>query len=342
MKDNVNIVSAMSLPAFWDQHFKGQIFFSSAFLAHLSKTNPADQKCFFGCKGSSVSVGGTIYSTKLSFCLGPLCFSSPVYICGIPMVYGSQAGFVPESCIADAAEAMDSIKPGFQIIIGLRQPMGYVKGWSWKRHLITVDIKNNWENFPQYMEAMRSDYRKQIAASRKKWKDVKIELKKGGDFTIRDYELFMDLHRSTKDKSNPLSMEFFRQIPIEHIYIKANHNGIELGWALLIPDDRILHLLFLGYDIPRNNKYDTYLNLLIESIKYTIENKYVSLKMGQTAELIKMRTGGTPSERYMLVRHTNPIINQIIKKTDIFNMRKYYQPLHVFKASENDLKKGLV
>lgn len=334
MTDQSKITDYKKLPSFWDGHFYGNIFLGSAFVRHLAATNPARQYCFHFGEGTSQITAGTIYRTRLPFCLGPVCISAPVSVCGIPMVYGSRAGFIPESDFVRAVEAMEGSWPGFQMVVGLSRRGDAVPGWSWKRHLITVGLDIGWNDFTGYLEAMRSDYRKQIMTSRRKWKGIRIDLQKGADFDDKDYLLFLDMYRAARDKSIPLSVEFFRQIPIEHRYLKAFDGKGNLGWALLIPEGQVLHLLYLGYDIPRNREFDIYINLLLESVKYAIENKYKRLEMGQTAELIKMRIGGIPAERHILVRHTNPAINQIIKRTDIFNFRKHYPPLHVFKADD--------
>ncbi|MBI5806433.1 GNAT family N-acetyltransferase [candidate division TA06 bacterium] len=251
------------------------------------------------------------------------------------MIYGSQAGFAPEENLSVAAQAFDDGRyKGFQWIVGLKQRGGDITGWSWKRFLLTVDIRVRWDDFGQYLASMRSDYRKQIAASLKKGKDTKFIQHTGNEFTDEDYKLFMAVHKAAKDDSDPLLKEFFRLFPVKHHYIKMRCGDSVLGWALLVPDGKDLHLLYIGYDVSKNNKFDTYVNLLLGSVRYAIENKYSCLKMGQTAELTKMRLGGTPSERYLLVRHSNLFVNWIISKTDIFNFRKYYPVLHVFKTRE--------
>ena len=327
-------VALESLPVGWDDLFSGNSLFNSKkFLAHLELTNPVSQRYFYYNSSSGHGTAGTLYLTNLSFRLGPLCLSSPVTVCGIPMIYGSQAGFAPEESISRAAEALNEGGwPGFQWIVGLKYRRGEITGWSWKRFLITVDFHVKWDDFGQYLASMRSDYRKQIVASLKKQESITFIKHKGDGFTDSDYKLFIDIHRKANDKSIPLSKEFFKQFPENHYYVKALWNNSVLGWALLVPDGDEIYLLYIGYDVSQNKKYDVYINLLLESIRFAIDNKFNCLKMGQTSELTKMRLGGMPSERYFLVRHTNHFINRVIKKTDIFNFRKHYPLLHVFKS----------
>lgn len=323
----------LDIPEGWDDLSWGvRLFNSRIFLRHLHLTNQVGQKYFLKLEKGNLVFGGTVYRTMLPFCLGPVSVGAPVSVCGVPMVYGSQAGFAPPMNIREAAKAMDAAWPGFQMIAGLEERTDDIPGWSCKRYLITVDFMNGFEDFGQYLGAMRSDYRKQVAASLRKWQDVKIEKKRGCDFDADDYRMFLDMYNTAKDKSRPLGINLFRNMPVAHQYIKCSYEGRNLGWCLLLPENGNLYLLYLGYEININARYDIYINLLLESIKYTIENGYKRLRMGQTAELIKMRLGGVSSERYILVRHTNPVVNQIIKHTDIFNFRKHYPKLRVFKS----------
>jgi hypothetical protein len=321
------------IPAGWDALFEGNgLFNSRVFLTHLFNTYPVPQAYYYGSFRSGVATAASFYRTKLPFRLFNLTFGAPVSVCGIPMVYGSQAGFAPESRPEEVARQFDKIWKGFQMIVGLKGKGPEVPGWNWKRYLITVTFYNKWASFPHYLDAMRSDYRKQVKTSLKKWGKVETKVQDARQFTKHDYELFVALHRSADDKTNPLPLEFFQKLPVPHSFIKGFYRGRLLGWALVLPEGRELHLLYMGYDLASNLEYDIYANLLIEAIKYSIDNNYLSLKMGQTAELIKMRLGGSPQERYILIRHTNPVMNEIIKRTDIFNFRRHYPPLRVFKT----------
>lgn len=338
MADNIKgepivLTDPEKIPLGWDDLFAdNRLFNSKAFLKHLHRTNPVFQKYYYSDANSGLALAGTLYLTTLPFRLGPLCLSYPVTVCGIPMIYGSQPGFSPEEAVPAAAKALErSGWPGFQWVVGLSARTADVPGWCWKRFLTTVNIPVQWNGFGQYLEAMRSDYRKQVMASLRKKSGLEISSHTGNSFSDPQYDLFLQVHRAAGDKTIPLSKSFFKDFPIDHHYIRLSCRGTDLGWALLVSDGSEAYLLYIGYDMAENNKFDTYINLLLESIKYAIGEGYKILKMGQTAELIKMRLGGVPSERYILVRHTNPIINEIVKRTDILNYRKHYPLMHVFK-----------
>lgn len=326
------IDNPIAIPSGWEDLFTGnKLFNSKIFLSHLFNTYSVTQSYYYSLSQSGVETAASFYRTKVPFRLIKLSFGAAVSVCGIPMVYGSQAGFGPEAKLEDIASQFDKAWNGFQMVVGLKERGPDIPGWSWKRYLITVSFYNKWQSFANYLNDMRSDYKKQIKASLKKWNKTEIILQSGREFSEKDYDLFIALHRSANDKNVPLSPEFFKNIPVPHIFIKGYHGDRMLGWALVLPEETELHLLYMGYDLASNLEYDTYVNLLVETIKYSIDNKYQCLKMGQTAELVKMRLGGMPHERYILVRHTNPVINEIIKRTDIFNYRKHHPPMHVFK-----------
>jgi len=325
------------LPVHWDEAFGGHPLKSRPFLKHLALQNPVNQKYFWETDQKGV-LAGCIFRANIPFVLNRLVIYRQASFCGIPMPFGVEPGFAPAREVDKVAEIMNGAWPGFQIIHGLSEKGEEIPGWTWKRHLLAVDFPVNFKNFDEYLQKLRHNYRKLINRSMRKWGDISVKGQSHDAFDDAEYNLYLSVLGRQKYKTEALGIGFFRNIPVEHYFIKAYLGTRLVGWILLVPYGADLYTLFLGIDRELNNNYDTYFNIFLETIKYAIENGFSRIRFGQTAELTKLRLGGVPLERYMLVRHTNPVVNQIIKKTDIFNYRKHYPPQHIFKTSERQYR----
>lgn len=323
-----------NLPPWWDEHFTCHPLLNRLFLEHLNKTNKIPQKYFWQKNDNDSFVAGCMCRGQLPFRLWGINILRDVSLCSIPMPLGFDPGFSPETGLEVIVQAMDQAWPGFQMILGLKKSGISVPGWSVKRHFLSVDIPINFKNFDDYLGRFRHVYRRPIITSLKKWQGVKTTIVSKEQFTKKDYSLYIQLLKKLDFEYDALSYEFFRNMPLDHFFIKAHKDGEILGWIAIAKVENMYYPLFVGIEQKRNSEYDTYINIFIETIKSAIEKGIDVVRMGQTAELTKMRLGGFPSERYILVRHTNPFINWIIKNTDIFNYRKHYPPLHLFKTSE--------
>jgi len=324
------------LPASWDDVFCNQPLMNRVFLTHLHRTNPLIQRYFWEDPDSADKLCGAICEALIPFRIGRFAFYSKGVFCSIPMPLGFEPGFAPIEKLKDVVGIMGRQKKGFQMIMGLGGEMPELKGWSWKRHYIAVNIRTNFKNFEEYLDNFRHVYRRPLKQSISKWERVNITLSQGDAFGRKDYDLYLAVLKKQGQTYSALPMDFFKCIPIEHYFIKAYHGEALLGWIVVIPYGKKLYPLFVGIDYKYNKRYDTYFNILTEAVKYAIKNRIDEVKMGQTAELAKIRLGGIPQEVHFLVRHTNPIMNLIIGRTDIFNYRKRYKPFRVFKTFGNN------
>lgn len=268
--------------------------------------------------------------------LGPIVVKPKAAFCSLPMPYHSEEGFSPVDSVKAITTLMDELWPGLQLIVGLKRRGENVRGWSWKRQLVTVSQSLNHKSFDDYTRAMRSRYRNKLIARRRKWEDVEISSHDGQNFDTKEYGLYIDLLKNVKYPTEVMSYDFFREMPVPHIFLKAQHQNIALAWALLIPFGKELYMLFCGINRKHRNQYDSYHNILCEVVKYGIEKGYNKIHYGQTAEVAKIEIGGVPEERYMLMRHTNPQINRLIAKTHIFGNRMNNPVQRVFNVQKID------
>jgi predicted N-acyltransferase len=252
------------------------------------------------------------------------------------MPFGIEAGFAPSDKVEAAVGLMDNAWPGFQIILGLPKRGPDIPGWSWKRHLPGVVFRCGYRDFGEYLAGLRHNYRKLVNRSLRKWNGIRVSLSDGSDFGEVEYRQYLSVLGRQRFRTEALDKGFFVGIPVDHVYIKAYSGPSLISWILLVPFGSELYALFLGVDRTHNEEHHSYFNIFLETIKYAIGRGYRVIHFGQTAEFAKMRLGGEPVERYILVRHTNRAINAVIRSTDIFNYRIHQPDMHVMKRDGRD------
>ena len=71
---------------------------------------------------------------------------------------------------------------------------------------------------------------------------------------------------------------------------------------------------FLGYDKDLQKPKQLYLNMLLDMVKFGIENKLDGIVFGRTALEIKSTVGAEPIEIFGLIKHNNFFINRMMPK----------------------------
>ena len=73
-----------------------------------------------------------------------------------------------------------------------------------------------------------------------------------------------------------------------------------------------------------NDIYDTYHRILLEIVRYGIENNFRTIDFGQTADESKLKLGSEYTMLYAYLHHSNPLVNAINRK-----LAKYieYKPI---------------
>lgn len=321
-----------SLPNEWDRLYENHPLFIKQFLSHLEKTNAVPQKHYFKRIASNSYLTASFYRGVFPVRLGHVVAKPKATYCSLPMPFHSEKGFRPVGCINKIAALMDGLWPGLQLIVGMKEKGENIKGWTWKRQLVTLTMLLKYTSLDQYIGEMRSKYRNKTVARRENWKDVTVFMHRGMEFTQSEYSLYCDLVRSVKYPTELMSIDYFRNITVPHIYLKATLGNTIIAWALLMPYEKEIYMLFCGINKKHQKHYDSYHNLLLEVVKYCIAEKYEKIHFGQTAEIAKQEIGAVLEERFMLIRHSNPMVNCIVAKTALFNNRAKVPKQHIFKA----------
>ena len=311
---------AINLPDRWNNIFADNSYMSKENLDILEGCNPCCQKYVIINDRSAFIV----YELKLNiFSYSSMDFNLRVNIIGIPCSVSKQ-GYKIEA--ADIKELENYIKREKKSCIILNSDHSFLS-----KHLIlgetlpTCRLSVLWDSLDNYMLNLRSHYRYRLSSAFKKGE--KIIIKKLDDDTMFDqslYVLYENVYAKSNYKLEKLSIDFFRRMPTD-IYVFYIEDK-SVAFVQLSGNDRELSFVFGGIDYALNHQYDLYMNMLAFILRHGIENKYLSIDMGQTAEDAKMKFGCSQYKKYMHIYHPNFIIRFLIR---VFSKKLSYKPLRL-------------
>lgn len=198
-----------------------------------------------------------------------------------------------------------------------------------------LDI-SHWNNFSEYLAALRSPYRRKIVLSMKKLcAGVALETNAGGCSPEDFYRLYLSVMSRAETKLETLNLAFFQKMYAyydgELVVLTLRRSGDLLGAALLLPAGDTLIWLLVGQEAGRSDETDTYFNLVYGILDYAFRHGFKKIKMGQTAYPLKLRLGARPQELFLFFKATNPAKHLMLRtfKNVLFPATKLPQ-LRVF------------
>lgn len=243
-------------------------------------------------------------------------------IIGLPVSL-SQRGY-----FGNLNKAVETVKKrkGLKIILNADEEI--IKG---ARTLSTFVFDNNFETFDDYLNKLRSSYRRRINKALKYRNYINIEKIQNSNFSAEHYKLYLSIMTRTDNPLETLPIDFFRNYDSE-IYEFTDRNDNVTGFIQLKEFDGKLCFLFGGFNREDVEKYDIYYNMLLKIIEIAIEKKVKIIEFGQTAEESKLKIGCREVYKYLYVHHSNAAINFIIQKLlPSMSYRPYVKVHHVFK-----------
>lgn len=188
----------------------------------------------------------------------------------------------------------------------------------------------HWKSLDEYMENLRSPYRRRYRLAKKRGKKLEFRfLTSNKEFTHAHYQYYLHVNRKSRIRIETLPIEYF-QSSIGKI-LECRFDNKPVGFMQLIENNRELVWAFVGYHAKYNSDLDIYHNMLLQTLDYAIQNQFQVLEMGQTAEDAKLKLGAKPVPLWVMAKHSNPIMNRIMKWTMPFlSNRKKLPSYHVF------------
>ena len=200
------------------------------------------------------------------------------------------------------------------------------------RTLSTFVFENSFEAFDDYLNKLRSSYRRRINKALTYRSNLIIKKIENSDFSEKHYKLYLSIMERTDNPLETLPIEFFQNYEAEIYEFIDKETRNVIGFIQLKKFDDRMCFLFVGFNKDEVKKYDLYYNMLLKIIEVGIENKVQIIEFGQTAEESKLKIGCKEVYKYLYVHHSNTIINFIIQKLLPFmSYRPYKTVYHVFK-----------
>ncbi len=188
---------------------------------------------------------------------------------------------------------------------------GYLQADSPPAYLLEASFAD----FQEYCRCLRAGYRRQVRSDRRPFAvpGVSVEHFSGGEhssqqFTDELYDFYLRVVDRVDVSLTTLPGEFFREVIRQfhdevHL-LKVLVEGRPAAFELGLTWQGTYHLLFVAYDVEKNERYRLYFNLFHEAIDYALRSGVDAIDLGVFADSFKHRLGGRPQPRtvYLKVR----------------------------------------
>lgn len=291
----------------------------------LEKSNPCNQE--YELIENNIIIS---YSLKLNLFnfknIFPL--KANVQIIGLPVSVCLSGYLGDDSVIKQVIKQ----RKGLKVLLNGDSPF---KGGG--KTLSTFVFENRFSDFDEYLNYLRSPYRRRINKALKQRERLIIRKFSRREFSHEHYKLYLSIMGRTENPLETLSIEFFQQYEAElYEFIDKETNEV-IGFIQLKEIRDKLYFLFGGFKKEDIELYDIYYNMLLKIIETGIEKCVREIEFGQTAEESKLKIGCIEKYKYLYIHHSNPLINFFIQLlVPLFTYKTYPVKHHVFKYTNED------
>ncbi len=201
-----------------------------------------------------------------------------------------------------------------------------------------MNIRDVWGCNDDYIGCMNKKYRTRYKRAKKKLNSIVCK-----EMSLEEIKFNSNLlHRLYLNVSNNAKFNTFI-LPENHFYtyklqLKENFRVFGyylkdelIGFFTLILNNDQLETYFLGYDSKHQYPNQLYLNMLYEMAKFGIEHKFKDVIYARTAMEIKSSVGAKPKAMRLYLKHTNSILNAILKQVfRLMNPSQDWEERHPF------------
>lgn len=329
-------LKAKDLPQDWENNIKDNLYLKRSFLEFIEQINNSE-KSYYVFRNSEGQIDTQFLISKTDD--NDIAMFTPFNLRVIlnsvyyPFTLSKPAGVFGNETQKEVSEFLKHIK-GFKLILNLDKSYnldGFSKGLICPKCYLPV----KWATFADYMASLRSGYRRRYNIALNKSKGLKFYILNNNkeEFSEQMYNLYLDVYNKAEYKLGKVSIDFFKRDNLA-ILILEDKQEVQ-GFAALDKNNEELIFEFVGLNKKNISRYDIYIRLLIEIIRYGIENGYKNIDFGQTTDDAKLKLGCKYEMLYALINHSNPVINYLLKQVTPYIQ---YKPLdenkyHVFKTN---------
>lgn len=268
-----------------------------------------------------------VYKMKMNiFTFGKLDLSLNTNVIGYPCSL-SEEGFITnnQELVLEFAKTLK----GPVLVLNVKNGI-YNKDFLLGETLPTCMFNVNYSSIDDYIKNLRSSYRRRINIAINNSSNIKV--KKITDNSVDVYNLYENTFNKSNYKLEKLEKGFFEDIDATKLVFIKNNKTV--GFVLLKKIDNKLEFMLCGMDYSFDTT-DLYYFMLLNIIKYAIDNKCKIINFGQTSEETKMKFGATLEKRYFYAHHSNRFINYLVKHGKSLLEYKYKFPeYHVIKEKK--------
>lgn len=314
--------------------------FTLSMLKLLKRENHFEQEYYLAVNADNYAFF-TVYKDRLNILTyGRANIYMKLRVVGFPCSL-SNSGYVTDN-MELLLEAVRCIK-GCKLVLNVENPI-LAKGFAFGETLPTCVLDLRWNSIDDFMNSLRSSYRRRIRLAIEKCNNVEIKVlpppeanqatspganqatspeanraplhdadqtTPPGQSKFEDidvYPLYFNTYNKSNYKLEKLERGFFEQVDATRVVYLID--GKPAGFTLLKNSDGHMDFMLCGMDYSRQTA-DLYFYMLYKIVEFAINLGCKSIDFGQTSELTKMKFGAIPQKRYFYAHHSNPLVNQI-------------------------------
>ena len=185
---------------------------------------------------------------------------------------------------------------------------------------MVLEVKSNWNTFDDYISDLNKKYRDRYKSARKKAKPI-VKKELTSEAVQNESEIFYNLYKNVSDNAKINTfilpenhfLEFKTHLDKSFKVFGYYLDEKLVGFYTLILNNTSLETYFLGYDSQYQYKNQLYLNMLYDMLQFGIENSFKNIIYARTAMAIKSSVGAKPLKMVMYLKHTNWLMNALLK-----------------------------
>ncbi len=261
-----------------------------------------------------------------------------VVFCGLPVPSGSSHLVVKED--ADVVAIIEEVERNMRILAKKHRGMllvfkelneldaplattlsaqRYVYGGIPPMHL----FERAFADFGDYMRALKSRYRMQIARSQKKLEEAGFEVLQGRGnsffnehFDAHAYSLYVEVQQRAARKLELMTPAFFSEMAArldnEVLLTVSRKEGRVCAFTFSITRGRTHYNMYSGLDYALSREGDLYFNLFYNDMDRAFRDGVTSMHLGQTSDGFKSRLGTRAQALWFFAKSPSAFINRIL------------------------------
>lgn len=200
-------------------------------------------------------------------------------------------------------------------------------------------VEPHWNTTEDYIADFKKKYKRRFKTARKKLGNIQYK-----ELTLEDiqqnnsilHNLYLNVLENAKFNTFVLPVNHFSilktQLKEQFKLFGYFLDDKLVGFHSLLLNNKVLETYFLGYNPSVQHKHQLYLNMLFNMAEFGINNGFKSIVYARTAMEIKSSIGAKPHDMVLYMKHTNALVNCILKLVvKYINPKKDWEERHPFK-----------